>query len=80
VPDLESGHDTPEAAASATWASAPSANAQVISVDVRSDSAEVVIDTDPSYRDWVYCKRGSGGWVVVTSGNGRNHAWTDPDW
>ena len=51
VPASDDAHSTPEAAALASCAAAPSANARVISVDVRSDSAEVVMDTDPSYRD-----------------------------
>jgi hypothetical protein len=73
------GFDSPEAAALATWQSRPSAHARVVSVDIRGDRAEVVIDTDPSYPDWVYCVRRGGRWVDVRSGNGPSYGWDDPD-
>jgi hypothetical protein len=73
------GFESPEAAALATWQSAPSARSRVVSVDVRADRAEVVIDTDPSYPDWIYCVRREGRWDVVVSGNGPSIGWDDPD-
>jgi hypothetical protein len=73
------GFDSPEAAALATWASTPSAHARVVSVDIRGDRAEVVIDTDPSHPDWVYCVRRDGRWVDVLSGCGPSSGWDDPD-
>jgi hypothetical protein len=51
------GFESPEGAALAGWASTPDAHARVISVTVRGDRAEVVIDTDPTYPDCVYCVR-----------------------
>ena len=70
--------DTPEAAALATWTPAPAAMPRVVSVDVRGDRAEVVLDTVPSYPDYVYCLRTSDGWRVTVSGNGPCVGWDDP--
>jgi hypothetical protein len=72
------GFESPEAAALATWKSTPSARARVVAVDVRGDRAEVVIDTDPSHPDWVYCVRRDGRWFEVVSGNGPSIGWDDP--
>jgi hypothetical protein len=38
-----------------------------------------VIDTDPSYPDWVYCVRRTGQWFVAIAGNARCHRWDDPE-
>jgi hypothetical protein len=78
-----SGFESPEAAALAGWAGTPDAHARVISVTVHGDRAEVVIDTDPSHPDFVYCLRRSGAWFEQVSGNGRTAGWDDPialDW
>jgi hypothetical protein len=76
-------YDTPESAALASWTTAPAAEARVVSVDLRGDRAEVVLDTIPSYLDYVYCLRTSDGWQVTVSGNGTCVGWDDPsviDW
>ena len=72
------GFESPEEAALATWANSPEAHARIVSVDVRGDRAEVVIDTDPSYPDYVYCQRRVDGWHEAVSGNGPTDAWDDP--
>jgi hypothetical protein len=79
VPHESPGFDSPQQAALASWASAPSAHPRVVSVDVRGDRAEVVIDTDPSYPDWVYCVRRNGQWSVAIAGNAPCHRWDDPE-
>jgi hypothetical protein len=72
------GFQSPEEAALATWASSPSANAQVVSADIRADRAEVVLKVGPGYTDYVYCQRGDDGWQETVSGNGPTHRWDDP--
>jgi hypothetical protein len=72
------GHASPEEAALAGWASAPAARARVLSVDVRGDRAEVIVDTERSYPDWVYCVRRGDGWYETVSGNGPCVGWDDP--
>jgi len=67
---------SPEEAALDTWRSCPTANARVISVEVREDVAHVVIDTDPSYPDYVTCFRSDDGWIAGASGNGPS-LWPD---
>jgi hypothetical protein len=83
MPTDPHGFDSPEQAALASWASAPSAHAHVASIDVRGDRAEVVIDTDPSHPDWFYCVRRNGRWFEVVSSNAPTTGWDDPsilDW
>jgi hypothetical protein len=80
---VRDGFATAEEAALAGWSSARSAKPRVVSVDVRGDRAEVVIDTDPSYLDWVYCVRRDGRWFAGVSGNAPTEGWDDPtalDW
>ena len=72
------GFASPEEAALATWADSPRAHAWVVAVDIRGDRAEVIIDTEPSYRDYVYCQRRRDGWCEVVSGNGPTVGWDDP--
>ena len=67
---------TPDEAALANWP--PSAHARVIDVEVGGNRAEVIVDTDPSEPDWVYCVRSEGGWREVVSGNGPTIGWDDP--
>ena len=77
------GYESPEAAALAGWASTPGADARVVSVAVRGDRAEFVIDTDPAYLDYVYCPRRNGRWFEVVSGNAPTTGWDRPatlDW
>jgi hypothetical protein len=73
------GFASPEDAALATWNSATSARPRVVSVEVRGDRAEVVIDTQPSHPDYVYCVRREGRWFEVVSSNAQTHRWDDPD-
>lgn len=75
---MSRGFDSPEAAALSGWASAMAAHPRVVSVDVQGDRAEVVIDTEPSYLDYVYCVRRGGRWFEVVSGNGPTTGWDDP--
>lgn len=69
-------YDCPEDAALAGWPEA--ARATVVSVEIRGDRAEVVIDTDPEYPYWVYCQRSGNGWRPTVDGNGPCHGWDDP--
>ena len=71
--------DSPEAAALAGWRQAPKAGARVAQVTVRGRRAEVVLDLEPAYRDWVYCVQGEHGWRETVSGNGPTVNWDDPD-
>jgi len=50
-----------------------------VSVDVRGDRAEVVLDTDPSLPYWVYCVRSEDGWHETVTGNGPTVGWDDPN-
>jgi hypothetical protein len=68
-------HPSPAAAALAGWADSPNANARVVSVTVFEDRAEVVVDVETGYRDWVYCARAAAGWREVSSGNGPYAGW-----
>ena len=70
------GFESPQEAALNGWPG--SAKAHAVSVDVRGDRAEVVIDTDPSYQYWVYCVRRDDGWHEGVSGNGPTINWDDP--
>jgi hypothetical protein len=67
--------DSPEEAALAGWAGTPGAAARVVDVTVHRDRAEVVIDTQPAHREWVYCVRTDRGWTEVVSGNGPSMGW-----
>ena len=68
---------SPEEAALAGWPAA--SRATVVSSHVKGDSAEVVIDTDPPYRYWVYCvRRHDGRWRETVSGDGPAAGWDDP--
>ena len=67
------GYDSPEDAALAGWPA--SAQARILSVDVRGDRAEVVIDTDPSYPYWIYCVKVEGRWHESVTGNGPTDGW-----
>jgi hypothetical protein len=68
--------DAPEAAALAHWPE--SSHVRVVSVTVRGNRAEVVLDTDPHYPYWVYCERRDGLWCEGSSGNGPWVGWDDP--
>ena len=71
--------DSPEAAALAGWSQTPKAAARVVQVTVRGQRAEVVLDLEPAYREWVYCVHGPEGWRSTVSGNGPTPNWDDPD-
>jgi len=71
------GHPSPQAAALAGWSDAT--QVRVVSVDVRGDRAEVVLDTDPSLPYWVYCVRSEDGWHETVTGNGPTVGWDDPN-
>ena len=77
------GFESPEGAALSGWASTPGAHARVVSVAIRRDRAEVVIDTDPTYPDYVHCVRRDGRWFEVVSSNASTTGWDNPaalDW
>jgi len=76
--DDRQGHASPELAALATLSQA--AEAQVVSIEVRGDRAELVIKTIPSHPDgyWVYCIRRHGRWHETVSGNGPTIGWDEP--
>jgi hypothetical protein len=71
-------HLTPEQAALSSWEPARSTSPRVVSITARGDRAEVVIETEDEYRDWVYCVRDEAGWRWVVSGNGPTVGWDDP--
>ena len=75
----DNGFPSPEDAALSTWGDTPAANARVIGINVRDDRAEVVIETDPEHRDWVYCVRRGAHRFETVSGNGPTTRWFDPD-
>jgi hypothetical protein len=68
--------DRPENAALAGWPAA--AQARIISVEIRGNRAEVVLDTDPHYPYWVYCRRSDAGWRITVDGNAPCVGWDDP--
>ena len=79
----EVAHLTPERAALATRNSTAGDTARAVSITVRGDRAEVIIETEPASRDWVYCMRDQDGWRPMVSGNGPTVGWDDPghiDW
>ena len=76
VTDEVEGFASPEDAGLSGWPVV--AKARVVSLDVRGDRAEVVVDTEPSYAYWLYCVRRSGKWRVAVSGNGPTAGWGDP--
>jgi hypothetical protein len=65
-PDDEDLYPTPEAAALAGWASTPSAQANLQSVEVNGDQAIVVIKTSGD-TERAFCRRpvGSGRWWMT---------------
>lgn len=71
------GYASPEEAALADWPE--SARVRVISVEVRGDRAEIVLDTVPSYQYWVYCVLTDGRWRQAVSGNAPTVGWDDPN-
>ena len=70
--------NTPEGVALAGWASTTQANAQVVAVEVRGNRAQVEIEVDPGYREWVCLERLDGRWCEATSGNGPSASWLTP--
>lgn len=69
-------HETPEAAALDGWPT--DSQVRVTSVEVRGDRAEVVLNTDPGWPNWVYCIRTKGRWHEAISANGPTTEWDDP--
>lgn len=81
VADSENGYDTPHEVALADWP--PASHVRIVSVDIRGDRAEVLLDMDPTYAYWVYCIRVDGRWYESVSGNAPTNGWDDPneiDW
>jgi hypothetical protein len=73
--------ESPEEAALAGWPDA--SGVRVVSTSVVENRAEVVLDTDPDYRYWVYCVKRHGRWHESVSGNAATEGWEDPtilDW
>ena len=54
------GYPTPEEAALANYP--PSAHARAVTTKVRGRKATVVIETDPSYKYVVYCRKDGDLW------------------
>jgi hypothetical protein len=77
-PNEPESFDTPEAAALAGWEATSRTTPRVISVDIRGDRAEVLIEEGASHPDYVYCYRVANGWHEATSGNGPSKGWDDP--
>ena len=75
--DAESNYETPEEAALADWP--PDSGIRVVSVDIRGDRAEVLLDMDPTYEYWSYCVRVDGRWHEAVSGNAPTSGWDDPN-
>lgn len=69
-------HRTPEEAALAGWPTVSLVG--VRSVTVEGDRAEVVLDCNPSWPNWVYCVRTRGRWHEAISENGPTTRWDDP--
>jgi hypothetical protein len=68
VPD--DGFATPEEAAMAEWASYPTVDARVVTVEyIDDDHAVVVTDTMPSHPMWNYCERTASGWTFTHDHN-----------
>jgi hypothetical protein len=63
------------------WSEA--ASAQVVSVTVVGDRAEVALLINGDYEYWMYFQRDSPGWQETVTGNGPTPGWDDPgqiDW
>jgi hypothetical protein len=54
------------------------AGAQVRSVTVAGDRAEVTLTANGHYEYWMYYQRNSGGWEERVFGNGPTIGWEDP--
>jgi hypothetical protein len=68
-------HMTPEEAALDGWPK--TSPVRVAAVDIRGDRAEVVLDTDPSWPNWVHCVRTRGRWHEAITTNGPTSEWDD---
>lgn len=69
-------HETPEAAALDGLPT--DSQVRVVSVEVRGDRAEVVLNTDTGWPNWVYCIRTRERWHEAISANGPTTEWDDP--
>jgi hypothetical protein len=56
----------------------PDADAQVVSVTVAGDRAEVALLVNGDYGYWMYFERDAQGWCETVSGNGPTDGWDDP--
>jgi hypothetical protein len=56
----------------------PEANAQVVSVAVAGDRAEVALLLNSDYGYWMYFQRDDEGWGETVTGNGPTDGWDDP--
>jgi hypothetical protein len=68
--------DSPEEAALAGWPTG--SHVRVLSVEIRGDRAEVVLDTKPHCPYWMYCMKTAGRWRITVDGNGPCIGWDDP--
>lgn len=69
-------HRTPEEAALDGWPT--DSGVRVRSVTVEEDRAEVVLDTDRDWPNWVYCVKTRDRWHEAISENGPTTHWDDP--
>jgi hypothetical protein len=56
----------------------PDANAQVVSVTVAGNRAEVPLLVNGDYGYWMYFLHDDEGWSKTVSGNGPTDGWDDP--
>jgi hypothetical protein len=61
--ELDAGYETVEEAALEDWPA--EAKARVMRVKVYGDSADVLVDTEPSHRMLVECERRDGRWYTL---------------
>lgn len=69
---------TPELAALSGWRATPGARPRVARVEVRGSRAEVVLELENGYLEWVYCDREPDGWSESGSGNAPSIGWEEP--
>jgi hypothetical protein len=65
-----------ERLALADWSEA--ASAEVVSLTVAGDRAEVALLVNGDYEYWMYFQRDSRGWCETVTGNAPTAGWDDP--
>ena len=65
-----------ERLALAEWSE--SATAELVSVTVLGNRAEVGLQVNGGYEYWMYFRRAGGGWREAVTGSGRCIDWDDP--